>query len=573
MSTPLLRRLAAYHSHNSINCNRDEPTQDQNQYPHHQQQQQHQLPVLQSTSKSLPYIPPFVSPLRPNRHNSVSQKRPLPPVPPNQIGSNGLLRSATYLSGFYQSPHPTSFTGSNQSDSNTQNLNKRALPSPKPLEPKRINTDNGFESSIENLPVQNLRNQQFKKPLPLPPQSSSVTLELEHDQSGVMYHPENQSQCLSARKSQNLRSEPQIPIIITEEENLDDVPKLVIPDECDDDESSSQEREKAAEEPPVIITAEELEPFRIGNLPEIIIGCEDDEAEEENALDERGDEEDLSSGMDKKPRRTLPIRPIFKKDSLNCASCYQLITGRVVHALEQRWHPDCFTCQHCGQALEHVAFYEHDGKAYCGVDYDELFSLKCHHCNTSINDESYVTLEDPSLPGGPRHYHQLHLFCAECGDPFLNPKSLEERSRISKDPSLRQPQQQPSRHPIDGQDRGASDSLDVGMDPKPFVLYKGYPYCERCDNRLHKPKCWGCKSPLLGDFVKALDKQWHADCFVCFSCEEAFHNNIFFLLKEDDLKKLEQRYSINDNYHTKMKNVKSNRSDRPICETCYSNLN
>ncbi|KAI8442950.1 hypothetical protein BY996DRAFT_6563455 [Phakopsora pachyrhizi] len=241
MSTPLLRRLAAYHSHNSINCNREEPTQDQNQYPHHQQQQQHQLPVLQSTSKSLPYIPPVVSPLRPNRHNSVSQKRPLPPVPPNQIGSNGLLRLATYLSGFYQSAHPTSFTGSNQSDSNTQNLNKQALPSPNPLEPKKINTDNGFEFSEPQKPT-------VQEATTITPQSSSVTLELEHDQSGVMYHPENQSQCLLARKSQTLQSEPQIPIIITEEENLDNVPKLVIQDKCDDDESSSQEREKATEE-------------------------------------------------------------------------------------------------------------------------------------------------------------------------------------------------------------------------------------------------------------------------------------------------------------------------------------
>ncbi|KAI8444185.1 hypothetical protein BY996DRAFT_8501661 [Phakopsora pachyrhizi] len=241
MSTPLLRRLAAYHSHNSINCNREEPTQDQNQYPHHQQQQQHQLPVLQSTSKSLPYIPPVVSPLRPNRHNSVSQKRPLPPVPPNQIGSNGLLRLATYLSGFYQSAHPTSFTGSNQSDSNTQNLNKQALPSPNPLEPKKINTDNGFEFSEPQKPT-------VQEATTITPQSSFVTLELEHDQSGVMYHPENQSQCLLARKSQTLQSEPQIPIIITEKENLDNVPKLVIQDKCDDDESSSQEREKATEE-------------------------------------------------------------------------------------------------------------------------------------------------------------------------------------------------------------------------------------------------------------------------------------------------------------------------------------
>ncbi|KAI8449206.1 hypothetical protein BY996DRAFT_6618530 [Phakopsora pachyrhizi] len=86
---------------------------------------------------------------------------------------------------------PDCFTGSNQSDSNTQNLNKQALPSPKPLEPKRINSDNSFELLIENLPI---------------------------------------------------------PLIITEEENLDNVPKLVIPDKCDDDESISQEREKATEE-------------------------------------------------------------------------------------------------------------------------------------------------------------------------------------------------------------------------------------------------------------------------------------------------------------------------------------
>ncbi|CAH7670187.1 hypothetical protein PPACK8108_LOCUS4901 [Phakopsora pachyrhizi] len=128
---------------------------------------------------------------QPSHHGSVSLKRPLPPVPPNQIGSDRLLRLATYLSGFYQSTHPTSFTGSNQSDSNTQNLNKQALPSPKPLEPKRINSDNSFELLIENLPI---------------------------------------------------------PLIITEEENLDNVPKLVIPDKCDDDESISQEREKATEE-------------------------------------------------------------------------------------------------------------------------------------------------------------------------------------------------------------------------------------------------------------------------------------------------------------------------------------
>ncbi|WAQ88675.1 hypothetical protein PtA15_10A94 [Puccinia triticina] len=194
-----------------------------------------------------------------------------------------------------------------------------------------------------------------------------------------------------------------------------------------------------------------------------------------------------------------------------------LIAGRIVHAINARWHPDCFVCQHCGLVLEHVAFYEHEGKAYCGVDYDDLFSLKCYHCNTSINEDSYVTLDDASLPDGPRHYHKLHLFCSECGDPFIDPKSLEERSRISRASA---PAPLPQDHHIS----------PPPADPKPFVMFNGFPYCEKCDIRLHRPKCFACKAPIVADFVNALNKLFHSHCFVCFECTQPFSNNQFFLV-------------------------------------------
>ncbi|EGG01555.1 uncharacterized protein MELLADRAFT_117772 [Melampsora larici-populina 98AG31] len=215
--------------------------------------------------------------------------------------------------------------------------------------------------------------------------------------------------------------------------------------------------------------------------------------------------------------------------SLFCGGCHQLIAGRIVNALNQRWHPDCFKCEHCLMVLEHVAFYEHQGKAYCGVDYDEFFSLKCHHCNTSITDESYVTLDEPNLIGSPRHYHQLHLFCAECGDPFLDPKSLEESSRISKRSLPPQPQQ-PNQ-----------STVKKMIEPNPFVLHKGYPYCESCHLKLHKPKCFGCKTSMVGDIINAMGKQWHEDCFVCKDCKKPFLNGMFFLFQSN-----------------------------PFCEPCYS---
>lgn len=242
---------------------------------------------------------------------------------------------------------------------------------------------------------------------------------------------------------------------------------------------------------------------------------------------------------------------------LCCAGCRQLIAGRIVHAIDQRWHPDCFTCQHCGLALEHVAFYEHEGKAYCGVDYDELFSLKCYHCNTSINEDSYVTLDDPSLKDGPRHYHQLHLFCSECGDPFINPKSLEQRSKISKHhhPSMTRASVEEEQ---DEEDHHLGGSLDSkNKEPKPFVLYKGFPYCEGCDIKLHRPKCFECKRPILGDFINTLNKLYHSECFVCFKCDSPFYNHQFFLLPIDRL----------DPNSTPRRGSKS---QVPICVNCYS---
>ncbi|KAI7936908.1 hypothetical protein MJO28_015807 [Puccinia striiformis f. sp. tritici] len=243
------------------------------------------------------------------------------------------------------------------------------------------------------------------------------------------------------------------------------------------------------------------------------------------------------------PTITVGDRKPILGSQLTCAGCLQLIAGRIVNALNKRWHPDCFRCEHCSIVLEHVAFYEQEGKAYCGVDCDELFSLKCYHCNTSINEDSYVTLDDPSLKGGPRHYHKLHLFCSECGDPFIDPKSLEEQSRISKTSSNNIPSRMPAL---------------IGDDPKPFVLYNSYPYCEKCDIRLHRPKCFTCKLPICNDFISALDKLFHDSCFVCFECQNQFSNNQFFLKPLSDL------------FPDIDPKSKQGIQQVPICLNCYS---
>ncbi|MCJ1223548.1 hypothetical protein MMC12_000190 [Toensbergia leucococca] len=128
-----------------------------------------------------------------------------------------------------------------------------------------------------------------------------------------------------------------------------------------------------------------------------------------------------------------------------CAACALPISGRIVSAATQRFHPHCFTCFQCGELLECVAFYpepdsfrsprldriqarengvdlsseegktwEDDGddglRFYCHLDFHEKFSPRCRSCKTPIEGEVVVAC------GG--EWHVGHFFCAECGDPF-----------------------------------------------------------------------------------------------------------------------------------------------------------
>eukprot|EP00045_Choanoeca_perplexa_P004788 m.40653 g.40653 ORF g.40653 m.40653 type:complete len:411 (+) comp12766_c0_seq1:110-1342(+) len=61
-----------------------------------------------------------------------------------------------------------------------------------------------------------------------------------------------------------------------------------------------------------------------------------------------------------------------------------------------------------------------------------------------------------------------------------------------------------------------------------FYAQGGMPFCSRCYADLHSPKCGGCHKPIADSCLKALDKDWHVDCFVCFDCKRPFGSTGFF---------------------------------------------
>lgn len=199
-----------------------------------------------------------------------------------------------------------------------------------------------------------------------------------------------------------------------------------------------------------------------------------------------------------------------------CHGCHKWIAGKVVHALGTTFHPGCFVCAHCSEGLEHVAFYEHEGLPYCHFDYHELFSKRCFHCRTPIVDERYITVQDEELTGQDgetkeRCYHELHFFCANCGDPFLDPKAAG--SAAGSDPGL----------------MTADENGKVKHGGMEFIVHKGYPYCEKCHISLHKPRCKGCKKPIIYDLITALGGKYHPECFTCTSCAQPFTDTQFFV--------------------------------------------
>ncbi|KAG4302450.1 hypothetical protein PCK1_001286 [Pneumocystis canis] len=159
-----------------------------------------------------------------------------------------------------------------------------------------------------------------------------------------------------------------------------------------------------------------------------------------------------------------------------CGTCYKnLGSGKIISVSGKKYHLDCFFCVHCMTNLEHVAFYEHEHKLYCHLDYHELFSPKCKSCGTSIEDKAIFALGN--------YYHPFHFFCAGCGDPFD-----ENISFIEKDK---------------------------------------YAWCQRCFEKKYCPKCEKCQKSIVNDLVHAMDSNWHTKCFTCSICNSELTENFY----------------------------------------------
>ena len=307
------------------------------------------------------------------------------------------------------------------------------------------------------------------------------------------------------------------------------VPTIVLPGDDDD-------HAGAAAGPSIQISGADDDNASAGSGPMISVTADDDDARSQTSTGSRGPSISVSFSAEPSAKsqragtsHSPSAGPSAREGAANgrvsassvgsgagCQGCQKWIAGKVVHALGTTYHPGCFVCAHCSEGLEHVAFYEHEGLPYCHFDYHELFSKRCFHCRTPIVDERYITVQDEELTGQDgetkeRCYHELHFFCANCGDPFLDPKAAG--SAAGSDPGL----------------MTADENGKVKHGGMEFIVHKGYPYCEKCHVNLHKPRCKGCKKPIVYDLITALGGKYHPECFTCTQCRRPFEDTQFFV--------------------------------------------
>ncbi|KAK7206846.1 hypothetical protein BZA70DRAFT_275190 [Myxozyma melibiosi] len=187
------------------------------------------------------------------------------------------------------------------------------------------------------------------------------------------------------------------------------------------------------------------------------------------------------------PPSSGELSPQFRSTSNSvCAGCGgELALSKVVlKALGEKYHPDCFQCAHCGLSLEHAAFFPHEGKVYCHLDYHEMFSPRCDHCHTPIEGEVVNAMG--------KTYHFGHFFCAGCSEPFSMMPSASYHARDN------------------------------------------HAWCHDCFTKRYSTKCWKCTEIIPeGDvIIKVLGREWCSSCFACEECTTPFGDD-GFVLRDD----------------------------------------
>ncbi|KAM5252642.1 LIM and senescent cell antigen-like-containing domain protein 1 isoform 2-T3 [Hipposideros larvatus] len=212
-----------------------------------------------------------------------------------------------------------------------------------------------------------------------------------------------------------------------------------------------------------------------------------------------------------------------------CHQCGEFIIGRVIKAMNNSWHPECFRCDLCQEVLADIGFVKNAGRHLCRPCHNRekargLGKYICQKCHAIIDEQQPLIFKnDP--------YHPDHFNCANCGKE-LTADARELKGELYCLPchdKMGVPICGACRRPIEGRVVNAMgkqwhvEHFVCAKCEKPFLGHrhyerKGLAYCETHYNQLFGDVCFHCNRVIEGDVVSALNKAWCVNCFACSTC-------------------------------------------------------
>uniref|UniRef100_A0A3Q2U9C9 LIM domain-containing protein n=1 Tax=Fundulus heteroclitus TaxID=8078 RepID=A0A3Q2U9C9_FUNHE len=203
-----------------------------------------------------------------------------------------------------------------------------------------------------------------------------------------------------------------------------------------------------------------------------------------------------------------------------CHQCGEFIIGRVIKAMNNSWHPECFCCNLCQAVLADVGFVKNAGRHLCRPCHNKekargLGKYVCQKCHAIIEEQPLLFKNDP--------YHPDHFNCNNCGKELT------------------------------------ADAREL----------KGELYCLPCHDKMGVPICGACRRPIEGRVVNAMGKQWHVELFgdVCYHCNRVIEGDVVSALNKAWCVNCFACSTCNTKLTLKNKFVEFDM--KPVCKKCY----
>ena len=244
-----------------------------------------------------------------------------------------------------------------------------------------------------------------------------------------------------------------------------------------------------------------------------------------------------------------------------CFKCDEIIKKWYVNALDNRWHEKCYSCKLCGVGFPDGKFFSKDGFPYCSKDYAKSNGQICAACGEGAPS---------AIEALGKLWHRECFKCPQCNKGF-DGGFFNHNGRPYHDACLKIVEGGGSgevgsygggEKAFDDQDQGEECCVcytsipfgegvkalgkrycancfvcaDCGTQLKDqFVSQNGEPYCNSCADKQQAPppvsnedNCVVCNKKLVGRVLKAMGREYHADCFGCATCGAKFPDGSFY---------------------------------------------